>query len=361
MMRKSPFALLALIRRFALFFMYQPKTQAVGFYILLGLSGLIVAALYWPFWELLAFALILSILFNPLYRHLEKSTKSPNFSAGVVVLLMAVIIAGPILFLGQQVFFELVNFYNGLHLSAISGSSTSAMDWVPHSVQLTAAYFNVDLQGWFTQAAGQAAASLSGLLSSLGWLFGSLVVLVFSVFFLLRDGTKIKKFLMEVLPLSTVNENILFEKLSLAINGVVKGQFLVVLTVSTASFFGFYFFGLPNALLWACVMFVAAFVPIFGTSLVWIPSVLYLYFTGHVGAAVGLTIWACACVVLIDNVMSAKVVAARVRLHPVLTIFAILGGIRIFGVLGVLLGPVLVAIFAAFLDIYRLTLNPERK
>ena len=92
---------------------------------------------------------------------------------------------------------------------------------------------------------------------------------------------------MDLLPLSTKNENILFEKISTAVGGVVRGQFLVVLTITTAAFFGFLFFGLPNPLLWCAAMFVGAFVPTFGTGLVWVPAIAYLYFTGNTTGAIG--------------------------------------------------------------------------
>jgi predicted PurR-regulated permease PerM len=333
--------------------MLKQTSQQIGFYILLALAALVVARIFWPFWELLAFAIILSILFHPLYDRLQTHTKMPNLSAGFVVFIIALIIAGPVWFLGQQIFFELAAFYRTLNLSDLSLQSGSFINNLPLAYRQLAVNFNVDLHAWLSQLTSQAFASLSGLLSSLGWLFGSLIVVAFSTFFLLRDGGKIKTVLMELLPLSQANENILFNKLEKAIGGVVRGQFLVVLAISTASFIGFSIFSLPNALLWACAMFVAAFVPTFGTSLVWIPAVIYLYLSGNTAGAIGLGIWAALSVALIDNVLAAKLVSARVRLHPLLTIFAILGGVVSFGVLGVLLGPILVAIFAALVEIYR--------
>ncbi len=331
----------------------KQKTQTIGFFVLLAAAALIVLKIFWPFWELLAFALILAVLFHPLYERLERHLKAPNLNAGFVVLLIAIIIAGPVLLIGQQVFFELANFYRSLNLGNLPGQSSAFVHSLPQPLQQLAISFNVDIHAWVAQLTSQAFASLSGLLSSLGWLFGSLVVVAFSTFFLLRDGDAIKKLLKDILPLSAANENILFNKLTQAVSGVIKGQFLVVLSISTAAFIGFSIFGLPNSLLWGCAMFVAAFVPTFGTSLVWLPAIGFLYVTGHFGAAVGMAIWAAASVALIDNVLAAKLVSARVRLHPLLTIFAILGGVVSFGVLGVLLGPILMAIFVALVGIYR--------
>jgi predicted PurR-regulated permease PerM len=332
--------------------MLNQKKQTIGFFVLLAIAALIVLKIFWPFWELLAFAIILSVLFHPLYNRINSHTKMPNITAGFVVLIIALIIAGPVLLIGQQVFYELADFYKSLNLDALAGQSGNFINNLPLPLRQLAVSFNVDIHAWLSQLTGQAFASLSGLLSSLGWFVGSLIVVAFSTFFLLRDGEKIKKLLADLLPLSDANENILFNKLTLAVNGVVKGQFSVVLVSSTAAFIGFSIFGLPNSLLWACAMFVAAFVP-FGTPLVWAPAVIYLYATGHVGDSVGLIIWACACVALIDNVLAAKLISSRVRLYPLLTIFAILGGIVSFGFFGVLLGPILMAIFVALVEIYR--------
>lgn len=333
--------------------MLKQKTQTISFYILFALVALAVIMVFRPFWQLLAFALILAMLFHPLYERIMRHTNMPNLSAGFVVFMIAAIIVGPVFLIGQQVFFELANFYRSLNFSDLPGQSSAFVHSLPLPLQQLFVTFNVDIHSWLTQLTNQAFTTLSGLLSSLGWLFGSLIVVALSTFFLLRDGEKIKKLLIDLLPLSAANENILFNKLSLAVLGVVKGQFLVVLSISSASFIGFSIFGLPNPLLWACAMFVAAFVPTFGTSLVWIPAVGYLYFSGHVGATVGMAAWAALCVFLIDNLLATKLISSRVRLHPLLTIFAILGGIVTFGAFGVLLGPILMAIFVALVEIYR--------
>lgn len=339
--------------------MTNQRLQVATFLVLLVAVSLFVLMMWLPFIKLLAFAVILAILFHPLYKRLVKHLKAPNLIAGFVVAIIAVIIAGPVFLIGQQVFFELADFYKSLNLSDLAGQSGGFAHSLPLPLQQFAVRFSVDIHSWVAQLTGQAFATLSGLLSGLGWFFGSLIVAGFSVFFMLRDGDDIKKLLIDLLPLSRSNENILFGKLEAAVGGVVRGQFLVVLTISTVSFIGFTIFGLPNALLWACMMFVAAFVPTFGTSLVFVPAVAFLYFTGHVGAAVGMAIWACASVVLIDNILSAKIISNKVRLHPLLAIFGILGGLTVFGPLGVLFGPIIMAVFSAMINIYRTDLKEQ--
>ncbi len=336
--------------------MLKAKSETIGFFVLFGLVALVVAMLFWPFSMLLAFAIILAMLFHPIYLKVLGWFKSPDLSAFLVVLLIAIIIAGPMLLIGQQVFYELADLYNTLNKLNIENLITqysSVVARLPLPLQNLVLSFNTDFHSWLSQFASQIFMSLSGIISRLGWLLGSLVVLAFSIFFLLRDGDNIKKIISDLLPLSETHEGILFKKISDSVSGVVKGQFLVALTEAVVSFVGFSVFGVPKALLWASVLIVVSFVPTFGTSLVLIPVIVYLFIVGHIGAGIGMAVWAWLSVVLVDNVLSAKIVSAKVRLHPVLTIFGILGGLEMFGILGILLGPIIMAVFVSLVDIYR--------
>src|SRR5581483_7121484 len=96
--------------------MLKQKKQTIGFYIIWAAVGLVALMIFWRFWELLALAIILDIIFYPLYHWVHQHTKMPNFSAGLVVLTVALIIAGPLLLIGQQIFFELSDLYRSLHV-----------------------------------------------------------------------------------------------------------------------------------------------------------------------------------------------------------------------------------------------------
>jgi predicted PurR-regulated permease PerM len=158
---------------------------------------------------------------------------------------------------------------------------------------------------------------------------------------------------MDISPIADKQESILFAKVVQAINGVIKGQFLVALIQGVVATVGFIIFGLPNPVLWGLVTVIAALVPTVGTSLVIIPSVVFLLITGHTGAAIGLLIWGAAAVGLVDNFMGPKLISSSVRVHPVLVLFAVFGGLQLFGILGFLIGPILMAIFVALIDMYR--------
>jgi predicted PurR-regulated permease PerM len=195
------------------------------------------------------------------------------------------------------------------------------------------------------------------MLSNLAAFFMSLFLLIFMVFFMLRDSEKIKAALMDLSPLSKDYEHILLAKIESAIAGVVTGSFLIALIQGLVATVGFTIFGVPNPILWGALTVIAALVPTVGTSLSMIPAVLYLLITGHIGAGIGLLIWGALAVGLIDNVVSPKLVGSKLKMHPLLVLLSIIGGLQAFGFLGFLFGPILMAVFLTLLDIYRTQLK----
>jgi predicted PurR-regulated permease PerM len=116
---------------------------------------------------------------------------------------------------------------------------------------------------------------------------------------------------------------------------------------------GFTIFGVPQPLLWGLFTVMAALVPNVGTSLSLIPAVIYLLVTGHIGAGIGLAVWGMLAVGLIDNLLSPRLIGSRIQLHPLLVLLSVIGGLQFFGFLGFLIGPILLAVFVAMVDIYR--------
>jgi len=108
----------------------------------------------------------------------------------------------------------------------------------------------------------------------------------------------------------------------------------------------------PSAILWGVIAAITALIPGFGTSLVIIPAILYLFLTGHIVQAVGLVIWGALAVGLIDNFLGPKLVGRGMHLHPLLVILSVLGGAALFGPIGFLLGPLCLGLFLTLFDIY---------
>jgi predicted PurR-regulated permease PerM len=195
--------------------------------------------------------------------------------------------------------------------------------------------------------------TVSGLLSNVFNFFLFLFLFFFTIFFIFRDGQSIKQVIMDVSPIAQQQEYILFKKVGAAVDGVVKGAFLTALIQGAAATVGFQIFGVPHPILWGLFTIMAALVPSIGTSLSIVPAVIYLLLTGHIAAAIGLAIWGAVAVGLIDNLVGPKIIGSRTQLHPLLVLISVLGGLQVFGFVGFLLGPIIMAIFVALVDMYR--------
>jgi predicted PurR-regulated permease PerM len=337
--------------------MTHQRLQLVALSIIFAVITVMVVLMWWPYLTLLAMGAILAILFQPVYKNIAKKTKREAFAAWLTIILILLIVILPLYFVGQTLFNELVALYNRYRSGGINWSASEFVQNLPPSLRGVAENFSSDIGNRFSGFAANAFASVTHLLSNVAGFFLAFFLVFFTVYYLLRDGDNIKKYLGSIFPLSAAHENLLITKLERAVNGVVKGMFLVALIQGIVATVGFFIFGVPQPLLWGLLTFIAALVPTVGTSLAIIPAVIYLFVTGHVGAAIGMLIWGATAVGLIDNVISPRLIGSRVDIHPLLVLFSVLGGIGFFGILGFLLGPILMAIFVTLLNIYRTDLK----
>jgi predicted PurR-regulated permease PerM len=333
--------------------MNYKKLQVITFLALLVLGLIFAGAVIWPFLNIIALAAILAILFLPLMHRIERKVKSKSLAAGSTVLIFVLILVIPIALFGQILFSEISGIARDINSGALTINEDQIIQSLPEPARASVANLTASLSDLGAKYTSNIFASFVAVISNIASFFISVFLLLFTMYYLLRDGHKIKEVVMDISPIADSQEHILFKKVVTSINGVVKGMFLVSLVQGVVATVGFFIFGLPNPILWGLVTILAALVPTVGTSIVIIPAVIYLLITGNTGQAIGLAIWGAIAVGLIDNFISPKLVGSQVKLHPVMVLFAVLGGLHLFGFLGFLIGPILMAIFVALIEMYR--------
>jgi Predicted permease len=172
----------------------------------------------------------------------------------------------------------------------------------------------------------------------------------------LRDGEAIIAKLKVLSPLPNRYDTVVVQRLHDAINSVIRGALLIAVIQGILTGVGLTIFGVPNAVLWGSIAIVAALIPYVGTAAVLTPAIAYLFLIDRTGAAVGLLAWGIVAVGLIDNFLGPRLVNRGIRLHPVVILLAVLGGLAFFGPLGYILGPLVISLLFALLDIYPLLL-----
>jgi predicted PurR-regulated permease PerM len=186
-------------------------------------------------------------------------------------------------------------------------------------------------------------------------------LVVFTMFYLFRDGAALRRALDDMLPLEHTQTRDVLARTREVIGATVYGVLVIALIQGVLGAFIFWVLGLPSPLLWGVVMFFLSMIPMAGAFLVWAPAALFLAVTGFWIKALILVGWGILVVGSIDNVLSPKLVGQRTRLHELLIFFSVLGGLEVFGVLGLVLGPVVVAITLALIEMVRQANRPARE
>jgi len=180
-----------------------------------------------------------------------------------------------------------------------------------------------------------------------------MVLVVFTLFYMFRDGDRIRRALYEILPVERMQMHDIAIRTRDVIAATIYGVLVISAIQGTLGTIIFSILGLPSPLLWGVVMFFLSMIPMAGAFLVWVPAAIYLALTGSYVKAIVLVAWGILVIGSIDNFLSPRLVGRRARLHELLIFFAVLGGLEVFGVLGVVLGPVIVAITLALIEMVR--------
>jgi predicted PurR-regulated permease PerM len=194
----------------------------------------------------------------------------------------------------------------------------------------------------------------------------TLAFMVFTLYFLLVDGKHLAGLVVSAIPIERTYTKMFMEKFGESGRQLILGYFLVSIYQAVVMFILCLIFKLQGALVLAVLTAIASFIPMVGTSLVWVPTSLILGFSGGVGRAVAFFLLAAFFVAFSDNFIRPMVLGEKLKIHPLLIFFAIVGGLRIFGINGLLLGPLIVVIFFAAAGLYEQiddiqTAEPDKK
>ncbi len=173
------------------------------------------------------------------------------------------------------------------------------------------------------------------------------------MYYLFRDGERMRTAAYDMVPLSGAQAREIFDRTGEVISASVYGVLVIAVIQGVLGGLAFWVLGIPSPLLWGVVMIFLSMIPMLGSFIVWVPAAIFLAITGHWVSAVILTVWGALVIGSVDNFLRPKLVGERTRLHELLVFFSVLGGLQVFGVLGIVLGPVIVAITIALLDVLR--------
>jgi predicted PurR-regulated permease PerM len=344
--------------------MATPETQNGWFtrerVLVLALAAVTVGAFYLcyrlalPFVPAITWALAIAVVAHPLHRWMHRRLSSKSLAAGLTVLIVTVTLLAPAVFVVQQATSDAISSAEGLKEAVSDGRwreavgknafLSSALDWIEREVNVKA-----QLEKLAADVLEGAKKFVSGSI----YAATGMLIMLFLLYYFFRDQDKMLGGLRKSFPLSPRETDRVFHNVRDAIYAVVYGTLLLAVVQGTLGGLMFWALGLPAPLLWGAVMALLAVLPVLGAAIVWVPAAIYLAVTGSWEKALILTAWGGIVVALIDNLLYPIIVKDRLRLHTVPVFIAVIGGLMVFGMAGIVLGPVVLVIASVLADVWR--------
>jgi predicted PurR-regulated permease PerM len=345
-----------------------PDPIRLGFILLLlAVVGGAFLAMIADFLVALLMAALFAGLLHPPCRWLSGRLGGRRVVATVITIVVALLALGlPLAGLVGVVAAEAVQVSQQIRpwvqelMSGDTPITASLPDWLPYAEHLDP--YRESILQKVAEAGASAGSWLVGSVSTvtqgtLGFLL-ALFVFLYALFFFLLDGSRLVAALKDHLPLSEGDRDLVVDRGLAVTRASLKGILVIGALQGLLVGLGLWACGLSGAAFWGTIVFVLSAVPGLGAPIIWVPAVIYLAVTGSPGWAVGLALWGALVVGLVDNVLRPMIVGRDTRLPDLVVLVSILGGIGLFGAVGILIGPILAAMLDTLLNIYRRAFSP---
>lgn len=313
-------------------------------FVIIAVLGLMVV---WPFLTYIVLAGILTYTLFPVYRFFRAHTRHSEVASALSILVALLLMVLPSVFLVS----ELVQQVSGAYSNFQAGGLDRVADYLSG---LTGNRIN--FQEVLTSGLDQIRESIVGLAPDILGSVSSLLIGLFIMFFVMyygfREGEAFVARIRQLLPLDPDLKESLFYEVRTITQAVLYGQVMTAVIQGTLGGFALLAFGVSNWLFWGAIMIIMAFLPVLGTPLIWVPAAVGKILDGETGRGVGLLIVGFVIVMNIDNIIRPRLVSGRTRVHPLLILIGVLGGLKIFGFVGMLVGPLVLAILVALIKFY---------
>ena len=338
----------------------QFKTLQTGLFIsLLILATGLFLWLIGDYINPIFWAVVLSILFHPLYIRISRALKGkPSLSALLTILVILIVVFVPLYVLGLLVATEAVQLYqtfsaeNGSDSSVLMAQVSTILAGAADIIGMDAAALEERLIGFARDVSAQIGIfALDVGRATAQTIIGTLIAL-YILFFTLRDGVAIMQRIKHALPLGDRKEEMLFARFVSIVHAMFKGTFIIALIQGAIGGLLFAAVGLPSAALWAFVMALLALIPAVGPALIWAPAGILLLLSGNVWQGVVVLAVGIVVISLIDNFLRPILVGRDTEMPDVLILLSVLGGLTLFGIAGIIIGPVITAFFLSMWQLF---------
>ncbi len=343
--------------------MKRSKFYYLILFFLIFTLGYASYLIFRPFISPIAWAVVFSIVFYPLYAFFLRHLRLRALSAFLTLVLIVLIILGPIAYLSFAVAREIDDILNLTRNEKIefvdriltTPQLEKRIEKFIQRFSISKEQLRILLKEALSDLTKSLLKKLRVTFEQIPTLFVDFFLMLIAIYFFLKDGPYFVERVSKYLPFHEQQKSILFKQIKEIIITTIHGGVIVAILQSLAGGFMFALLDVPRAALLGFFIFFASFVPILGTFLVWGPAAFYLFYKGFLVKAIILFLFGIGVISMIDNIIRPYLVKEKMRMPLILVFFAILGGISLFGLIGIIMGPLVVALFVSVVEIFRFT------
>ncbi len=342
------------------------RLQLNFFYVFLFVISVTCVLIFLPYVSALFLALVLAVIFHPLYLRIRKFTLGANnLAAFFTVSIVSILILVPLGFLAYFLFQEVKAVYG--YFTEGGGSVV----WADYLGRGQSFLGNIlpdnlvpettigDLENYLNQFYQWIGAHFQTIFNNMVNVFGNLFVFILGLYFFFRDGDKFRKTILKLSPLNDRHDETILTKMAVSVNSVVKGSLFVAVLQGVLAGLGFWMFGVPSPVLWGMVTVLVSLVPGIGTAFTVIPATIFLAFAEGMMPALGLLLWGILIVGTVDNLVRPIIIERGIPIHPFLILLSVFGGLGLFGAIGFLVGPIILSLLFVLMEIYSDVVSPR--
>jgi len=319
--------------------------------IVLAVLAVLSFLLLKPILLAIIFGILLAFIFTPVYDFVLRFIKSKNLVAFLMCILLISLIVIPIWYLAPVMINQSIKFYIASQQMDFTTPFKAIFPSLFESEQF-AAEVGSATHSFVTKTTNYIMNAFSSILLNLPTLFLQFLVVLFTFFYFLRDKEEIISYIQSLIPFSKEIEKKLFKSSKDLTVSILYGQVILGIIQGAIAGIGFFIFKVPNALLLSLLAALAGIFPIIGTALIWIPVAIYLFVAGNPVSALGVVIFGLLSS-LVENFYKPIFISRRTKLNSSIILIGMIGGLFLFGILGIILGPLILAYLLIILEIYR--------
>ncbi|MEK6903140.1 MAG: AI-2E family transporter [Nanoarchaeota archaeon] len=292
-------------------------------------------------------SILLSYIFFPVYARLKTVVRSENVASVLTAAIVVLAITIPVVFAANALINESIVFFHKSKTLDFSKLEEKIPESFRNSIEV-----NEKLKEMINRFSLTIARAASDFLVALPKKILDFFVMIFIMFYMFKEGKSLVEKIKDHIPLKESHKRDVMIKFNGVVYASIYGIVLTGMVQGTVGAVGLWIFGVPSPVLWGGVMIILSMLPFVGAFLVWFPAAMYKLVTGDIANGIGLMLYGLLIVSTIDNIVRPKIVGSRGNIHPVLVLLGIVGGLELFGILGMIIGPLILAILTVFLGLY---------